>query len=89
MRAIEICFIDRDRRHISNPLTTLVLAPFVIAPQIVAVLLWDQNGAAFLAILIFLALFLGSYAIMLNRIRNWRARVENQSTQFAEHNFWA
>jgi UDP-N-acetylmuramyl pentapeptide phosphotransferase/UDP-N-acetylglucosamine-1-phosphate transferase len=35
MRGLEICFLGRKRRRIANPLTTLVLAPFVISPQIV------------------------------------------------------
>jgi len=74
MRAIEICFIGRNRRHMSNPFTTLVLVPFVIGPQIAAVVLWDQNGAAFLAVLIFLALFFGSYALMIHCVRQNRAR---------------
>jgi UDP-N-acetylmuramyl pentapeptide phosphotransferase/UDP-N-acetylglucosamine-1-phosphate transferase len=57
MRGIEICFVGRNRRNVANPLTTLLLAPFVVAPQILAVLLWDNNLAAFLAVLFFLALF--------------------------------
>ncbi len=62
MRGIEICFVGRGRRHIANPLTTLLLVPFVVTPQIVAVLLWDNNLAAFLAVLFFLYILLGSLA---------------------------
>lgn len=76
MRAIEICFLGRGRRHISNSLTTLVLAPFVVAPQIVAVVLWDNNLAAFLAVLVFLALFFGSFALLLATVRSFRPRLK-------------
>lgn len=76
MRAIEICFLGRGRRHISNSLTTLVLTPFVVAPQIVAVILWDRNLAAFLAVLVFLALFFGSFALLLATVRRIRPRLK-------------
>ncbi|MGJ8588277.1 MAG: MraY family glycosyltransferase [Yoonia sp.] len=76
MRTIEICFIGRGYRNITNPLTTLVLAPFVVTPQIVAVLLWDNNLAAFLAVLLFLALFFGSFAFVLSAASNYRLRMD-------------
>ena len=72
MRAIEICIIGQHRRHIANPLTTLILAPFVIVPQIVGIVLWDQNRAAFLAVVIFLVLFFGSFMLVLSAVRNNR-----------------
>ena len=75
-RGIEICFVGRNRRHIANPLTTLFLAPFVIAPQIVAVLLWDKNVAAFLAVLFFLALFFWSFVSALSAVSGYRLRPE-------------
>ncbi|UYP68519.1 glycosyltransferase [Thalassobacter stenotrophicus] len=62
MRALEICILGRNRRHIANPLTTLVLSPFVIAPPIVGVLLWNQNQNTFLAVVVFGVLFFASYA---------------------------
>jgi UDP-GlcNAc:undecaprenyl-phosphate GlcNAc-1-phosphate transferase len=76
MRAIETCFIGRDRRHIANPVTTLLLAPFVIAPQIFAVLLWDNNVAALLAVLIFLALFFGAFIFVLAAVKENRLRLQ-------------
>ncbi len=76
MRGIEICFVGRGRRHIANPLTTLLLVPFVVTPQIVAVLLWDNNLAAFLAVLFFLALFFWSFVSALSAINGYRLRPE-------------
>ena len=75
MRAIEICFIGRNRRNLSNPLTTLVLAPFVAAPQIAAVFLWDNNLAASVAVLVFLALFFSCFVLLLSSARRYRARL--------------
>ena len=62
MRGLEICVLGRNQRQITNPLTTLVLAPFVIAPPIVGVLLWNQNWNAFLAVLFFGSLLFVGYA---------------------------
>ncbi|MEJ6479726.1 MAG: glycosyltransferase [Octadecabacter sp.] len=72
MRALEICILGRNRRHIANPLTTLVLSPFVIAPPITGVLLWNQNQNAFLAVVVFGALLFASYAAAPGLIRRFR-----------------
>jgi UDP-N-acetylmuramyl pentapeptide phosphotransferase/UDP-N-acetylglucosamine-1-phosphate transferase len=72
MRALEICILGRSRRHIANPLTTLVLSPLVIAPPIVGVLLWNQNQNAFLAVVVFGVLFFASYASAPGLIRRFR-----------------
>jgi UDP-N-acetylmuramyl pentapeptide phosphotransferase/UDP-N-acetylglucosamine-1-phosphate transferase len=76
MRAIEICFVGRSRRATANPLTTLVIAPFVVAPPIVGVLLWDNNVAAFLSVLFFLALFFWSFVSLLSVVSSYRLRPE-------------
>jgi hypothetical protein len=72
MRSLEICIFGRERRDIANPLTTLILAPFVIAPPVAGVLLWDQNLNAFLAVLGFGAVFFASYAAAPALIRRFR-----------------
>ena len=74
MRTLEISWMGRQRRHLSNPLTTVILSPFVIAPQIAGVLLWDANAAAFLAVIVFLALFFSSYRLLMNFTRRNRGR---------------
>jgi UDP-GlcNAc:undecaprenyl-phosphate GlcNAc-1-phosphate transferase len=63
MRALEIHIVGRHQRHIANPLTTLVLAPFVLAPPLAGVLLWDNSVWAFVAVLGFTGLFFGSYGL--------------------------
>ena len=56
-------------------LTTRILAPFVIAPQIVGVVLWAQNRAVFLTEVIFLVLFFGSFILVLSAVRNNRRQL--------------
>ena len=82
MRSLEIGVLGRNRRRIANPLTTLVLAPFVMAPPIVGVLLWDQNLNAFLAVLAFGTLFFASYATAPRAIRSLRtpSSIQNPSS---------
>jgi len=72
MRALEICFLGRKRRRLANPLSTLFLAPFVMAPPIAGVMLWDQTNMAFMAVMVFAALFFSSYAIGPHLIRRFR-----------------
>ena len=74
MRMLEIYLFGRKRRSLTNPLSTLVIAPFVAAPPIIAVLFWDNNLGAFSAVIIFLALFFGSYLLALKFVQNYRRR---------------
>ena len=74
MRGLEICFLGRNMRHISNSLATVVLAPFVIIPQVAGVFLWDDNRSAFFAVVAFLVLFFGSYTLALALVGNYRRR---------------
>ena len=63
MRAMEMHLLGRGRRHIANPLTTVVLAPFVIAPPVAGVRLWDNGPAAFAAVILCAIIFFGGYAL--------------------------
>lgn len=74
MRSIEITVLGRNQRHLSNSLTTLFLAPLIIAPQIAGVMLWNQNFKALLAVLVFLGLFFGSYFLGLAVVRKRKRR---------------
>lgn len=68
LRALELHVLGIDKRHIANPLTTVVMAPFVIAPPIVGVLLWDRSTLAAFAVLGFGVLFFLSYTFVVARI---------------------
>lgn len=74
MRALEICVLGRGRRHIANPLTTLILAPFVILPPLTGVLFWDQSSSAFSAVLVFSTLFIIGYLTAPKYIRLFRRK---------------
>lgn len=63
MRAIELIWLRRGRRHIANPLATAILMPFIIAPVLTGVLLWNNTRAATLALAGFAACFVGSYVM--------------------------
>ena len=45
MRFIEIRFFGRDRREITNPIATIILIPFIAAPQILGIFFWDNMAA--------------------------------------------
>lgn len=72
MRALEICVLGQGKRHIANPLSTLVLAPFVLAPPIAGVLLWNHSSASMVAVSVFSCLFFSSYVVMPVIIRRFR-----------------
>lgn len=74
MRALEIYVLGRGHRNIANPLSTMVLAPFVIAPPIAGVMFWDQTTMAFLSVLCFAGLFFGSYSLAFPALRLLKRR---------------
>ena len=65
MRMIEIVFLGRRKRELSNPLATLVLLPLISAPAAAGVIFWNDSQAAFLALIIFSVLFVLSYVAVL------------------------
>lgn len=72
MRGLEIMGLGRHRRRITNPLTTLVLIPFIVAPPATGVLLWNRPMAALLAFMVFVGLFFAAYLAALTFISNRR-----------------
>ena len=77
MRGLEICLLGSRRRNISNPLATLVLAPFVIAPQIAGIILFDSDRFAFLAVVGFLGIFFVFYVVMVGVVQRNRLRTKH------------
>ena len=63
MRFLEIRFFGRDRRHIVNPLSTLLLMPLISAPQIVGVLFWDNFEATAYSTIGITILFVATYLL--------------------------
>ena len=63
LRMIEIRWLGRNNRRLANPITTLVLIPLFVAPQIAGVLLMTSHSAAMLASVLFALLFASTYLI--------------------------
>lgn len=63
MRALEITVTGRAARHITNPVSTLLLLPMAAAPAFAGVLLWNRPLEAFLALLGFSGLFVATYLL--------------------------
>jgi UDP-N-acetylmuramyl pentapeptide phosphotransferase/UDP-N-acetylglucosamine-1-phosphate transferase len=63
MRALEIFWFGRRKRYLTNPLATLILMPFIVAPAAAGVLLWDNGPMACVVTLGFAGLFVASYLL--------------------------
>ncbi len=74
MRSLEIYFLGRGRRNIANPLSTLILAPFVIAPPLTGVLLWNEPRLALAAVGFYGAVFFIGYVTAIPLLKRVAAR---------------
>lgn len=72
LRFVETCWLGKKNRRLANPLATLLMAPFFVAPAVAGVALWDKPLWSFVAVVVFVALFVGSYALLVCAIRRWR-----------------
>lgn len=63
MRLLEIRVLGVGKRETANPLATLVMLPFISAPVIFGVMLWDKPVWAFFAVISLGGLFVGSYLL--------------------------
>ena len=75
MRFLEIRFVGRDSRGISNPLATLILIPMISAPQVLGVLFWDDFEATVWCTLGVAIVFVATYLIGIRIAK--RGRVTN------------
>lgn len=71
-RGLEIAVLGRHRKAVSNPVTTLLMAPFIIAPVVTGVLLYDRKGLAWIAFAALFALFAGTNLLIFNLARKRR-----------------
>jgi UDP-N-acetylmuramyl pentapeptide phosphotransferase/UDP-N-acetylglucosamine-1-phosphate transferase len=72
MRALELKVVGRRGRGLSNPLTTLVLTPFISLPVLSGILLWNQPLAAALALALYAVGFVAAYLSCLRFARRGR-----------------
>lgn len=88
MRGLEISLIGRGRRKVSNPLTALLMLPFMGAPVLAGVLLWDRPQLATWAMALFALAYVQTYLIGVRyTCRRARAtrRARRQTAPAAEH----
>lgn len=74
MRTLEISKLGRNTRHITNPLSTMIMVPMFTAPSVVGALLWNQPALAALALGLFTGLFLATYAVGMQVARSCRIK---------------
>ena len=63
MRFLEIRFLGRANRRISNPIATTILLPFVIVPQILGAMFWNNFSMALFSTIIMSILFAVTYLL--------------------------
>ena len=61
MRFLEIRFFGRDKRHLVNPISTIVLGPLISAPQLLGIIYWNNPRASTLSTLLIAVIFIFTY----------------------------
>jgi UDP-GlcNAc:undecaprenyl-phosphate GlcNAc-1-phosphate transferase len=77
MRAVEIIFLGRQQRRISNPLATVIMLPFIVAPMWAGVMLATDRMYAAIAVLFCTFFFITAYTTgitIATKMRNRRHR---------------
>ncbi|MDA9666182.1 undecaprenyl/decaprenyl-phosphate alpha-N-acetylglucosaminyl 1-phosphate transferase [bacterium] len=78
MRFLEIRFLGRDMRRITNPLATVILIPLISTPQVLGVLFWKHSGATILCTVTMGALFVVTYLFGINFAKKPRPLIKNE-----------
>ena len=69
MRGLEITIIGRHRRHLANPLATLIILPLASIPMILGVLSYNSDKRAAVAFIVAILIFIFAY-----RLGGWVAK---------------
>ena len=72
MRFLEIRFLGRTQRNISNPLATIFLIPVISVPQLLGVIYWNNFAATVWTSVFFGFLFVCSYIVGINLAKKSR-----------------
>lgn len=75
LRSLEICVLGRRKRHLANPLATLLMLPFILAPAMIGVMLWNDSWTAFWSVLAFCAAYGASYKMLVRVACRHRRRL--------------
>jgi len=79
-RSLEIAVLGQRSKAVSNPVTTLLMAPFIVAPVVTGALLHDQKQLAWVAFAVFLALFAGTNLLIIHVARRHRQQAAPRPT---------
>lgn len=71
-RTLDIIWFGYRRRDRSNPLTTIILLPFFVAPVVTGVLLWNNAPAAWIALAAFGVAFAAAHPLTTRLARTRR-----------------
>ena len=77
MRGLEIVWLGRGRRSISNPLATLVMMPFIAMPIVSGVVYWNRPIACIGFFVAYSVLYVSAYYAGLAVIRRNRIKLGN------------
>jgi UDP-N-acetylmuramyl pentapeptide phosphotransferase/UDP-N-acetylglucosamine-1-phosphate transferase len=61
MRAVELVFLSRKLRKLTNPLATFIILPLAAAPVVTAFFVWSNNKNAIFAFILYFIFFATSY----------------------------
>ena len=73
-RTLEIRYLGRGKRELSNPLATLVVIPLFTAPQVAAFWLAEHEVGSMICVVTFSFLFFSSYVLLVRLAKNPNAR---------------
>ena len=69
---LETAWLGRGRRRLSNPLTTLALAPFFVTPMVCGVLLYTSKPWSFVAAVVLSVAYVVAYGVLVMVARKVR-----------------
>lgn len=72
MRFLEIRFLGRNRRSLTNPVTTILLLPCIATPQIMGVMFWSNFEVSMLLAVVMIILFFVTYFFGLSFAKRMR-----------------
>ena len=86
MRAVELVFLSKKYRKLTNPLATFIILPLAAAPVVTALFVWSSNKNAIFAFILYFTFFTISYFLGLSLAKRY---AKNPSQKFADLAFSA
>ena len=79
MRGLELVFLGKKKRNLSNPLATTVILPLAATPIITAQFVYESDAGSAIAFVVFIILFVLTYLAGMAWARRW-AKVGTRRT---------